>query len=41
MRLKRYVGFGAGGETRTLTGFPPPDFESGASAISPPRPTCQ
>ena len=26
------IGFGAGRETRTLTVFPPPDFESGASA---------
>ena len=25
---------GAGGENRTLTGLPPPDFESGASASS-------
>jgi hypothetical protein len=25
---------GAGGETRTLTGFTPPDFESGASTNS-------
>ena len=28
---------GAGGGSRTLTELPPPDFESGASAISPLR----
>jgi hypothetical protein len=34
LKLRIYGLVGAGGETRTLTGFIPPDFESGASTNS-------
>ena len=33
-RAKPIEKYGADGENRTLTGLPPPDFESGASASS-------